>query len=86
MKVKDRKEERYMCLGMPMKIVEKLDDAHAVAEALGARRTINIMATPDVKIGEYVMVHAGMAISKVEEKEAEEALEIWSELMNIWNT
>jgi len=73
-----------MCLGVPMKIVKKVDDKHAIAEALGARREINIMATPEVKEGQYVMVHAGMAISIVEDKEAEEALEIWEELMNVW--
>ncbi len=74
-----------MCLGIPMKVIEKIDEKHAIAEALGARREINIMAVPEVEVGQYVMVHAGMAISVVEDREAKEALDIWEELMNVWN-
>ncbi len=75
-----------MCLGVPMKIVKILDDKHALAEALGVQRKINIMAVPDVKEGQYVMVHAGMAISIVKQQEAEEALQIWQELMEVWKS
>jgi hydrogenase expression/formation protein HypC len=75
-----------MCLGVPMKIVKILDDKHALAEALGVQREINIMAVPDVKEGQYVMVHAGMAISIVRQEEAQEALQIWQELMEVWKS
>ena len=75
-----------MCLGIPMKIVKIIDDKHALAEALGVQREINIMAVPEVKEGQYVMVHAGMAISVVRQEDAEEALQIWQELMEVWNT
>ena len=73
-----------MCLGIPMRIIKIIDKKHAIAEALGAQRKINIMTVPDVKEGQYVMVHAGMAISIVNDKEAEEALSLWEELMNVW--
>ena len=75
-----------MCLGIPMKVVKKIDNKHAIAEALGAQRQINIMAVSEVEEGQYVMVHAGMAISIVEDSEAEEALQIWQELMDVWKS
>ena len=62
-----------MCLAIPMKIVE-LTGADAVAEQEGVRRRVRVDFIPDVTIGEYVLVHAGIAIERVNEAEALETL------------
>lgn len=69
-----------MCLGVPAKII-KIEGKEAVVEFGGASRKISIAMLPDAAIGDYVVVHAGYAISKVNEKEAMEELELWREVM-----
>jgi len=70
-----------MCVGVPMKIVE-INYPMAVAEAKGVRRTISLMLLPEseVNVGDYVMVHVGNAIEKIDEREAEE---VWNALEEV---
>lgn len=63
-----------MCLGLPLTIVE-INEKNAVGEMNGVRRNIRIDLVPDVKIGDYVMVHAGFAIEKISEKDALETID-----------
>jgi hydrogenase expression/formation protein HypC len=58
-----------MCLAVPMKIISK-HDSEAVAEMEGVNRQINLMMLPDAEINDYVIVHAGFAIEKLDEEEA----------------
>jgi hydrogenase expression/formation protein HypC len=71
-----------MCLAIPGKIVEIVDEENSLAkvEVGGVRRGINIGMLDDVKIGDYVLVHVGFAMSKVDEQEAEETLRLLREL------
>jgi len=71
-----------MCLAIPGKIVEIIDVENHIAkvEIGGVRRAVNIGMLDDVEIGEYVLVHVGFAMTKVDEKEAEETLRILQEL------
>lgn len=62
-----------MCVAVPMKIVERTGD-DAVAEQDGVRRRIRVDFLPDVAVGAYVLVHAGIAIEVVDEAQAEETL------------
>ena len=64
-----------MCLAIPMKIKSVESDFAKVA-AGRLTRTINIQMLPGIKIGEYVLVHAGFAIEKVDAKKAEETLKL----------
>lgn len=67
-----------MCLAIPSKIIEK-DLFRAVVDVYGARREINLMLMPEeVELGDYVLVHAGFAIQKVDEAAAQEALKVIS--------
>jgi hydrogenase expression/formation protein HypC len=63
-----------MCVGVPCKVLEILDGDMAVVEVGGARRAVNLHLLDTVLPGEYVLVHAGFAISKLEESEAQETL------------
>ena len=67
-----------MCLGIPGQIVELADHEHlATADVSGVRRTINIglLEGTDVGPGDWVLIHVGFAMSKIDEAEAKAALE-----------
>lgn len=73
-----------MCLAVPSKIVHKVDDMIATVEVYGARKNVNLMLMPEpVDVGEYVLVHAGFAIQKVDEDIANEALRLIREMADL---
>ena len=73
-----------MCLAIPGKIVEIVDLENRIAkvEVGGVRRNVNIGMLPenDTNIGDYVLIHVGFAMSKVDEHEAQETLRVLQEL------
>ena len=70
-----------MCLAIPSKIVE-IDNFRAMVDVYGARREINLMLMPEeVGIGDFVLVHAGFAIQKVDHELAHEALKVISAII-----
>ena len=69
-----------MCVGVPMRIIS-IDGTDAVAEIDGVKREASLMLMADeLQIGDYVIVHAGFAISKLDEDEARETLEMMREV------
>ncbi len=64
-----------MCLAIPMKIVQ-VDGVQAVAEVDGVSRRVRLDLLPDAGLGDYVLIHAGLAIAKVDEASAEETLSL----------
>jgi len=59
-----------MCVGVPSKIV-KIEDSMALIEVLGAQREVSLLLLDeDVQLGDYVIVHAGFAIRKIQEEDA----------------
>ena len=69
-----------MCLGVPMQILEINDDM-VVAEIDGVQREASLMMLGEpVAVGDYVIVHAGLAISRIDPAEAEETLRIMREI------
>ena len=64
-----------MCLAVPAKIVAMTGDT-ATVDMEGVRRNVSMMLLLDAKVGEYVIVHAGFAIGRLDEKEAEETLKM----------
>lgn len=68
-----------MCLAIPARIVEMEGDK-AVADAMGAKWNIRTTLTPDIGLGDIVLVHAGYAITKVDEEEARKTWELFEEI------
>jgi hydrogenase expression/formation protein HypC len=68
-----------LCLAVPARLVERHDEA-GVIELGGLRRTISLALTPEAKVGDYVIVHAGFAISVLDEEQASETLRLLAEL------
>jgi hydrogenase expression/formation protein HypC len=65
-----------MCLAIPSKIIEIKDNQTATVDVEGARRVISLMLVDDPQIGDYVIVHAGFAIHKIDETAAMESLQL----------
>lgn len=64
-----------MCVGLPAKVV-RIQDGMALVDASGARREVSTELLSDIDPGDYVMVHAGVAIAKItEDNEDEEAVQ-----------
>lgn len=64
-----------MCLAVPMKVV-KLNPPMAKVEVAGVSREVNVDLIADVKIDDYVIIHAGYAIEKMQHDEAMETLDL----------
>ncbi len=67
-----------MCLAVPAKVVEIVDEENQIAKVDigGVRRNISVALLEDVKVGDWVLVHVGFAIQKVDEEEAAQTLEL----------
>ncbi len=71
-----------MCLGVPMQVIS-IDGNEAVAEIDGVQRAASLMLLEEeISVGDYVIVHAGFAISRLDEAEALETLRIMREVFS----
>lgn len=68
-----------MCLGIPAKVVQIDDSQVGKVDYLGTKVKTNFTLLENVKKGDWVIVHAGFAISKLDEEEAQETLEVLRE-------
>ena len=68
-----------MCLAIPT-LVKSIDGTSARAEIGGVERSISLALTPEARVGDYVLVHTGFAISVVDEEDAQETLRLLEEL------
>lgn len=69
-----------MCLAVPMKVME-IEGPVAQVEAGGVRRAARVDLVEGVAVGDYVIVHAGIAIERLDPKEAEETLRLFEEVL-----
>lgn len=73
-----------MCLGIPGRVVEFVDESHHLAkvDVGGVRRTVNVgLVLPDgLTTGDWVLIHVGFALSKIDEEEAKRTIEFLTEL------
>lgn len=68
-----------MCLAIPAKVVS-LEGMIAKVDMMGNERTIGTDLVPEVKLGDYVLVHAGFAIEVIEKEIAQETEALWMEV------
>ena len=70
-----------MCLGIPMQ-VQKIDGDLAVCEIDGVKREASLMLLSEtVDVGDFVLIHAGFAISRLDEQDAEETLALFRQIL-----
>ena len=70
-----------MCLAIPA-LVKSIDGQQADVEVGGVSRRVSIWLTPEVEVGDYVLLHTGYAINVIDEDEAAETLELLQELVS----
>ena len=69
-----------MCVGLSAKVV-KISDGTAVIDAGGAKREVSAQLLEDLEPGDYVMVHAGVAIAKIAEEDDDEPDQLMEDLL-----
>lgn len=70
-----------MCLAIPAK-VNKINGNTAEVESFGVTKKVDISLTPEVKVGDYVIVHAGFAIQLMDKKDALITQGYWKDYFN----
>ena len=68
-----------MCLAIPA-LIQSTEGDIAQVDIGGISRPISILLTPDVKVGDYVLIHTGYAISILDQEEAQETLKLLEEM------
>jgi hydrogenase expression/formation protein HypC len=68
-----------MCLAIPA-LIKSISGQQAVADVEGVTRDISLQLTPEAKVGDYVLLHTGYAISIIDPEEAAETLELLREM------
>ena len=69
-----------MCVGLSAKVV-KIEEGTALVDASGARRQVSVSLLRDLEPGDYVMVHAGIAIAKITDEDDSETNRLMEELL-----
>jgi len=69
-----------MCLAIPAQVVELRDGDNAVVDLAGVRKEISLSLVDDVAVGDYVIVHVGYALNKLDPDEAAKTLALFAEL------
>lgn len=72
-----------MCLAIPCKVCELKSDDAAIIEVGGIRKEISLALVDDVVVGDYVIVHVGYALTRLDPEEAEKTLQVFAELGEI---
>lgn len=72
-----------MCLGVPGRIVEKIDDYRAIVDFWGVQREVRLeVIDQPVEVGDYVLNHVGFAIRRIPEEEIQETLDLYQMLLD----
>ena len=69
-----------MCLAIPAQVVELRDNDNAVVDLAGVRKEISLSLVDGVAVGDYVIVHVGYALNKLDPDEAAKTLQLFAEL------
>lgn len=74
-----------MCVGVPAKVIKKMEYS-AIVDVMGSQTTVGTIFVPEVVLGDYVIVHAGQAMSIVDETYARESVAEWRKLVDARNS
>lgn len=75
-----------MCLAIPSKIVEIRDNNMVLVDTLGVQREASLdLLDEEVRVGEWVLLHIGYVMSKIDEQSARESLRLYDEILEALN-
>ena len=69
-----------MCLAIPARVVEINDGDQAIVDLGGVRKDVSLALVEDVAVGDYVIVHVGYALNKLDPEEAAKTLALFAEM------
>jgi hydrogenase expression/formation protein HypC len=69
-----------MCLAVPARVVDISDPERAIVDLGGVRKAVSLALLDDVRVGEYVIIHVGYALQRLDTAEAERTLALFAEL------
>ena len=69
-----------MCLAIPVQVVELLPGDQALVDAGGVRKEVSLALVEGVGVGDYVILHVGYALHKLDEQEAKRTLELFAQI------
>ncbi len=69
-----------MCLAIPARVVELSEEDTAIVELGGVRKEVSLALVDDVAVGDYVIVHVGFALSRLDAEEAAKTLALFAEM------
>ena len=69
-----------MCLALPARVIEKLENDQAIVELGGVRKEISLALLDEVAVGDYVIVHVGFALTRLDPEEAAHTLALFAEM------
>ena len=70
-----------MCLAIPSKVIEIKDENTVIVDTMGSKRLVSTMLLEEpAVIGDYLLIHVGYAMQRIDEKEAEESLNLFREI------
>jgi len=69
-----------MCLAIPARVAELLDNDNAVVDLGGVRKEISLALVDGIVVGDYVIVHVGYALNRLDPEEAEKTLQLFAEI------
>ena len=69
-----------MCLALPVRVIERVGESDAIVDLGGIRKQISLALVDDVAVGDYVILHVGYALSRLDPVEAENTLALFREM------
>lgn len=69
-----------MCLAVPVEVLEVMDDGQAIVDLAGVKSRVSTLLLDDVRPGDYVIIHVGHAIARLDVEEAEQTLKLFREI------
>ncbi len=70
-----------MCLAIPSKVIEIKDENTVIVDTMGSKRLVSTMLLEEPAIiGDYLLIHVGYAMQKIDEKEASESINLFREI------
>ncbi len=72
-----------MCLAIPALVLRRIEAEDAVIDAGGIEKRVSLALLPEANAGDYVIVHAGYAISRVDPEEAQRTLDLFAQMQEV---
>jgi hydrogenase expression/formation protein HypC len=71
-----------MCLAIPAEVIELIEDDYAIVQVGGVKKEVSLALVDEVQCGDFVIVHVGYALTKLDKEEAAKTLALFDEMLS----